>query len=319
LKKILLVGCGDMGSRHLQGLVKLPFEKTIEIIEPNQNAKNLAKSRLNEIEYSKKKINLTWHSSIKESHQSDITIISTQSDNRVNVFEDLLELGNSRFLVEKMVCQSINDYDHILSIVNSNNAKAWVNTPKRYWDSYKKIKNQIKKNKRIAISISAGGFGLSTNVIHFIDLLLWLTNDKEIFLNGDYLDNVLLPNKRGIKLKEFLGKIIGKTSNGSTFSINYLPYSNLPVVVNIIGEEFFFIINETDQMIYDQINHTNSGFKIEYQSMLQSKIINDIFEKDESNLPTLLDLRKSHEELFRIFNSHIKKITNEDIEKCPIT
>ena len=194
-----------------------------------------------------------------------------------------------------------------------------MNTPKRYWDSYKKIKNQIKKNKRIAISISAGGFGLSTNVIHFIDLLLWLTNDKEIFLNGDYLDNVLLPNKRGIKLKEFLGKIIGKTSNGSTFSINYLPYSNLPVVANIIGEKFFFMINETSQMIYDQINHTNSGFKIEYQSMLQSKIINDIFEKDESNLPTLLDLRKSHEELFRIFNSHIKKITNEDIEKCPIT
>jgi predicted dehydrogenase len=314
-----LVGCGDMGSRHLQGLVKLPFEKIIEIVEPNQNAKNLAKSRLNEIEYSKKKISLTWYSSIKESHQSDITIISTQSDNRVNVFEELLELGNSRFLVEKMVCQSMNDYDHILSIVNSNNAKAWINTPKRYWNSYKKIKNQIEENKRIDISVSAGGPGLGTNAIHLIDLLLWLTNDKEIFLNGDYLDDVLLPNKRGIKLKEFLGKITGKTSNGSTLSINYLPYSNLPVVTNIVGEKFFFIINETSQMIYDQINNTNYDFKIEYQSMLESKIINDIFKKDESDLPTLLDSRKSHEEIFRIFNLHIKKMTNMEVEKCPIT
>jgi predicted dehydrogenase len=313
------VGCGDMGSRHLQGLVKLPFEKTIEIIEPNQNAKNLAISRLNEIEYSKKKVRLTWNSSIKGSQQNDITIISTQSDNRVNVFEELLELGNSRFLVEKMVCQSMNDYDHILSIVNSNNAKVWVNTPRRYYDSYIKIKNKIKENKKMDISINAGNSGLSTNAIHFIDLLLWLTNDKEIFLNGDYLDDVLLPNKRGVKLKEFLGKITGKTSNGSTLSINYLPYSNLPVVANIIGEKFFFMINETSQMIYDQINHTNSEFKIEYQSMLQSKIIDDIFKKDESTLPTLLDLRKSHEELFRIFNLHIKKITNEVVEKCPIT
>ena len=57
MKRFLLVGCGDMGSRHLQGLVKLPFDKTIEVIEPDQNAKNLAESRLNEIEYFKKKLN----------------------------------------------------------------------------------------------------------------------------------------------------------------------------------------------------------------------------------------------------------------------
>ena len=319
LKRILLVGCGDMGSRHLQGLVKLPFEKNIEIIEPNQNTKEIAKSRLNEIEYSKKNLSLKWYSSIKESHQSDVTIISTQSDSRVNVIEELLELGNSRFLVEKMVCQSINDYDHILSIINSNNAKAWVNIPRRYFDSYKKIEKQIEKNKRIDISVSAGNYGLGSNAIHFIDLLMWLTKDKEIFLNGDYLDKELLPSKRGIKLKEFVGKITGKTSNGSTLSINFLPYTNVPVVLNIIGEKFFFVINESNQIMYDLINKTNLKFKTEYQSTIESKIINDILENSQTNLPTLEDSRNSHEELFKIFNSHIEKITNVKVEKCPIT
>ena len=319
MKRILLVGCGDMGSRHLQGLVRLPFEKSIEIIEPNQNAKDVAKSRLNEIEYSKKNLSLKWYSSIKESHQSDVTVISTQSDSRVNVIEGLLKLGNSKFLVEKMVCQSINDYDHILSIINSNNAKAWVNTPRRYWDSYKNIEKQIEKNKRMDISINAGNFGLGTNAIHFIDLLMWLSNDKEIILNGDYLDKVVLPSKRGIKLKEFVGKITGKTSNGSTLSINFLPYSNLPVVLNIIGEKFFFMINETSQIMYDLINQTDSEFKTEYQSTLEPKIINDILENSQPNLSTLEDSRNSHKELFKIFNSHIEKITNTRVEKCPIT
>ena len=308
-----------MGSRHLQGLVKLPFDKTIEVIEPDQNAKNLAESRLNEIEYFKKKLTLKWHTSIKESHQSDVTIISTQSNDRVNVIEELLRLGNSRFLIEKMVCQSINDYDYILSIINSNNAKAWVNTPRRYFDSYKNIEKKIEKNKKMSISINTGNFGLGTNAIHFIDLLTWLSNDKEITLNGDYLDNVVLPNKRGIKLKEFVGKITGKTSNGSTLSINFLPYSNLPVVLNIVGEKFFFLVNETNQIMYDLINKINSEFKTEYQSTLEVKIINDILKNNQTNLPTLKDSRNSHKELFRIFNLHIKKVTNTSVEKCPIT
>ena len=48
-KKILLVGCGNIGSRHLQALAKLPFEVNVEIIEPNKISQQLAIKRLNEI------------------------------------------------------------------------------------------------------------------------------------------------------------------------------------------------------------------------------------------------------------------------------
>ena len=54
-KKIILVGCGNVGSRHLQAIVKLRYPISIEIIEPNLKAQTIAKSRLNEIKYNKSK------------------------------------------------------------------------------------------------------------------------------------------------------------------------------------------------------------------------------------------------------------------------
>ena len=42
-KKILIFGCGQIGSRHLQGLTNLPYNLEIDIIEPNDDSKKNAK------------------------------------------------------------------------------------------------------------------------------------------------------------------------------------------------------------------------------------------------------------------------------------
>ena len=53
-KKILIIGCGNIGSRHLQAILKLKNKVIIEIIEPDLNSQSLAKMRLKEIKYNKK-------------------------------------------------------------------------------------------------------------------------------------------------------------------------------------------------------------------------------------------------------------------------
>ena len=50
-KKILILGCGNVGSRHLQALTNLPYDLEIGIIEPNDESKKIAKARLNESNY----------------------------------------------------------------------------------------------------------------------------------------------------------------------------------------------------------------------------------------------------------------------------
>jgi len=59
----------------LQALVKLPYQIGIEIIEPNNDAQNLAKARLNEVEYDKSFFRITWNTSINKATSYDQLIL----------------------------------------------------------------------------------------------------------------------------------------------------------------------------------------------------------------------------------------------------
>ena len=50
---ILLIGAGQLGSRHLQGLMKCPLPARIEVIEPSEKNRNTAIERVQANEISR--------------------------------------------------------------------------------------------------------------------------------------------------------------------------------------------------------------------------------------------------------------------------
>ena len=143
-KNIVLVGCGNIGSRHIQALTKLPFKITLHLVEPSLESQNLTKSRLDEISLDNID-ELVWHSSVEEPiPKSDLTIIATQSIGRADLIKNLLENGHSRFLIEKIVCQSTEEYKLLNSKFQEFDAKGWINTNRRYMEPYRQLKDSIK-------------------------------------------------------------------------------------------------------------------------------------------------------------------------------
>jgi len=213
-KKIILVGCGNIGSRHLQAIVKLKNKISIEIVEPDIKAQTLAKSRLKEIKYNKTRHEFFWYKSLSEiKNESDLVIIATNSKGRVDLIQKLLNLGHKRFIVEKVVCQSSAEYKKLLLLMKKFHAKGWINTNRRYFKVYQNIKEKFVDSKYIQLSVLAGNSGLGTNAIHYLDLFSWLVEDHKIKLNGEFLVNQIFENKRGMNFKEFLGTIIGFNKN----------------------------------------------------------------------------------------------------------
>jgi len=322
-KKIILVGCGNIGSRHLQAIAKLPYGIKVDIVESNDDAQNLAKSRLDEISFDETDHEFFWYKSINElTDVGDIVIVATNSVNRVDLISDLISKGNTRFFIEKLVCQSITQYNIIIKKVKESNSKVWVNTNRRYFKSYNMIKELLQREKILSLSVKTNSKnGLSTNAIHYIDLFSWLIEDYEIALDGKLLSDQLLQNKRGPNFKEFSGIITGIAKNNSSLSIEFLPHLEDNVFVEISTNELKLIIDETNEKIttFGNIKHYNLEFKNESVSNVSTRIINDILENDKSLLPTLNDSFIGHAELFRIFNSHINKLLKENIELCPIT
>ena len=49
IKKIAIIGAGQLGSRHLQGLAQCNFDISIEVVEPYDLSRETAKKRYEEI------------------------------------------------------------------------------------------------------------------------------------------------------------------------------------------------------------------------------------------------------------------------------
>jgi len=318
-KNILLVGCGNLGSRHLQGLAKITPALEISVVEPNDDAINLGKKRLNEIQNHNHVV--TWYKDINNiSKPSDLAIISTNSLGRVNLITKLLENNHSRFLVEKMVCQSKEEFEKLLNNLKNNNAQGWLDASRRYFPFYQKMKDHFSNSVPIHFSVKAGNIGLGTNAIHFIDLFLWYAGTTNLSLNGDSLHNEIFPNKHGKDFVEFAGTIIGKTDNDSILELSFLPEDNLPIIIEITQNKKRLVVDETNEKVLVSENLPNNiPFKWIYQSDLTTDMASDIITKDDCNLPQLSDSFNAHIELFRIFNNHLNKVLNQNLKLCPIT
>lgn len=318
VKKILILGCGNIGSRHLQGLTNLPYELEIGIIEPNENSKKMAITRLSESNYDSKKHKIVWYDQIPDKLKSyDLAIISTTSNGRIKNIIQLLENGISYFLIEKIVCQSNSEYELLLSNLEKYHAKSWVNTNMRYFDFYQKIKNNFNKSK-IHISVIGSKPVLGTNALHYLDLVCWISDKYDLTLNGELLYNKIFPNKRGIQFSEFAGTLIG-SGEKSSIVLTFFPESNLPTIINIVDNNNHLIIDEMNDKIFILTGNLEIEYKFEHVSTVTTKIVKDIFEKDDCILPTASEIYHLHSELFRVLNNHIKKIKNIEPSLCPIT
>jgi hypothetical protein len=317
-KKILIFGCGNVGSRHLQALTNLPYDLEIGIIEPNNESKKIAKSRLIDSNYDSKKHEIVWHDTINDVVKSyDLAIIATSSVGRVKNIIKLLELGISNFLIEKIVCQSNSEYELLLNSLKKFNAKSWINVNMRYFDAYQKIKESF-TNSKIHVSIIGSKPVLGSNAIHYLDFICWLSDSYDLILNGEFLSNEIFLNKRGDDFVEFAGTLIG---SGKNFSIvlTYFPDSNLPTTIDIANSENHIVIDELNDEQFILSGNLDFEYKFEHVSTVTTKIVKDIFEKNTCILPSASDLYSLHSELFRVFNDHITKIKNIKPSLCPIT
>ena len=317
-KNITLVGCGNIGSRHLQALIKLQDMVVINVVEPRRNAQKTAKTLIRQ-EKIKNLPTINWFQNISEINQkSDLVIIATNSKGRSDLIIQLLDQGNDRFLIEKIVCQSKSEYIKLISKMKKYKAKSWINTPRRYFESYQKIKKLLGSNN-LVLNADAGNLGLGSNAFHLLDLFSWFTNDYNIILNGNYLNNKILPNKRGKDFVEFSGTLIGKSKNNNFLSITFHLNENIPFTLMITNKNMKIILNETDSKLVVNTGKEKLNFKTDLVSNVTEKIVRSILENDSCLLPKLENSFITHVELFKVFNKHLKKIQKRSPKLCPIT
>lgn len=323
MKTCLIIGAGQLGSRHLQGLVKYKGEMDVYVLDPSLKSLEIATEREREISHSHKVIYTQSWDVVPVS--LDMVIIATSANIRESVINQLLLKRKVCFLIlEKVLFQELDAYKRVSDLLVKHNVVTFVNHPRRMFESYQKLKDNLKKGKQNVYQVAGGNWGIGCNALHFLDLFVYLSDERLQEINLDYVDDEILSSSRPGFI-EFTGTITGRLSDGSFFSINSLEGEVSAISITIFNEEDRFIIQEGGTpRIYelskkDSFKLVEQDFNLEYISGITGKLAIDLFEKGNCSLPTFNDARHTHELFIKAMLEKYNKITGLQSQILPIT
>lgn len=317
MNTIAIIGAGQLGSRHLQGVKRSNRELDIWVVDPNNESLKIAKERYLQVESPNNK-NVFYINNISDLPDNiDFAIISTSSKPRLGICKQLLSKSNVKYLLlEKFLFTSLSEYDEANNLFLRNKCKVWVNCPRRMFEYYKKLSLLINKEKNIEMSYESTDWGMCCNSIHFIDIFLFLCGEQKYSLDLSGLNSEVKNSKRSGYI-EFYGTEIVKTPKGNKLklichedgdSTNKIIISNDSLIIEILENRHIMTINGVTESI-----------EVLFQSQLSDKVLDSILENGNCCLTTYKESSEYHKIYLSELITFYNHTTGVNHDSCPIT
>ena len=161
-KKILIVGCGNMGIAHLTSFLKAKSSYHITVVDKD--------SIINKV---KKKFSdsfIEFQNKLPKKKSFDLAIIATGSKERFLVSNMIIKNNSIRIiLLEKFIFLKKIDYIKFDTLLNSQKIKCYVNCWGTTLSRLLNFPKMINKKTTINVTICKGNY--LTNLIHILNLI----------------------------------------------------------------------------------------------------------------------------------------------------
>lgn len=321
---ITIIGAGQLGSRHLQGLALIDIPVNIQVLDTSLTSLEVAKERYNQMALNDSIKSISFLQSIDDlPTKLDLVIIATNANVRCFIIKELLAKRTvSDFVLEKVVFQNVSDFEDVTKLFADKGIKAWVNCPRRMFPFYKELKSKLSNDGPISISVQGGNWGLACNSIHYFDLLSDFSNSSKLKVSTDFLDKEILDSKRAGYI-ELSGLLLGQIDD-NRISL-YSGKSEGSIIMTIKSDSYLLILEEG--LGYCRISDLKSNWmsreestKIVYfQSELSHIFAKDILLKRECDLTSFKESYDIHKAFLKEILKYYNNMTNAKNKLCPIT
>jgi hypothetical protein len=324
MNNIAVIGAGQLGSRHIQGLAGINIPINIFVVEPNEKNREIAESRYNEMPVNKNINTFSIHGSLVELPENiDVAIIATNADVRASVTVDLINNKKvSKIIFEKVLFQKYEDYDLIESILLKNKIDAWVNCPRRTFPFYKSLKDLF-MGEVVNLNLNGGNWGMGCNSMHFIDLMGYLNSSIIESFDTTRVDSAEIESKRKGFI-ELTGTLCGKFKNCAQILLESNRDSIVPPIVDIYSNKIRVVVFEhiKKALVFKESNGwkpVEEVFDFPFQSQLTNHLVSDIISKSSCDLANYSESSSLHKPFIKALILHINSNNKEEYTFCPIT
>ncbi len=326
VKKIMVVGCGGIGSRHLEALCKITIPIKLFAVDPNEKSLQNAKKIVSKVipNNNIKSINFLteFPSDIDE---IDLCILATSSDVRLKVLKQMISIYQIKnMILEKVLFQSIKELDEAKNIIIRKKIKCWVNCFRREDEFWKNMKEYFIGNSNMKLYYGKSDWSMCCNSIHIIDLVVWLFNGKIKHVDISNLNNTIYESKRQGFI-ELTGILSGKLENDGIFVLEStygIPEEKVEFEISSDTRRLKINEHQGKAILCRKENDwapEEYEFHIPLQSEKTQKIVEKILEHGECDLTALNESIEIHKPLLNSFITHLNKISKTNYSYCPIT
>jgi len=307
----------------VQGLSQISQNIGIIIVDPNPDALELAKQRFDEMP-SNPHVQSVRFIGTQENFESDLdlAIIATNADVRRKVIENLLIKVQIKYLIlEKVVFQSVKDFEEVILLLEEKKINAWVNCPRRMFPFFRNLRKETNEAESLRMSAKGSNWGLASNAIHMLDLLAFLSGQTEISIDITNLDDEVYESKR----KGFIelgGKLLIETARGDKLELVDERKQKIPFQISIEDSGKHINIDQQRELIRIYSNETvnsEKSFHMPPQSEMTAAVAEQILESGNSDLASLDESYLLHRPMLAAFNQHLSTVLDKSVTICPIT
>jgi hypothetical protein len=319
---IAIIGAGQLGSRHLQGLATAAIPLSIHLLDPSPASLEVARARFAEVAGSAAPHRLHLATDVAQMPANiDLLISATTAGVRLPSLGALLgRCKVTNLILEKVLFQTLAEYDEAAALLREHGISAWVNCPRRMFPIYSTLKDFFGDEGPTYMNVSGANWGLGCNGVHFTDLFAFLTGDSDLTYDAALLDQVVHPSKRA-GFFEFSGTLAGRNTRRQV-ALQASTEGNARHLIVLRSASKIAVVDETGgvaRLLAEGGEWGEQRFNVLYQSQLTGPIAMDILAGKAPSLPDYETSARIHTAFIAPLLAHYNRITGANAAACPIT
>jgi predicted dehydrogenase len=301
MKKIVLVGTGNIGKRFLQAIHAVESNVPILCYDNQRTALESVKPFLESYGLSDRSEKTTaYEEAIDEIDEDTLVIVATTAEDRINLLLDIVDEEPKYLISEKPVTQTEIQYSKIARACRDRGVSAYVHYYLRFQPFIEEIKRRVDLSTPFHLGVRLPGNGMACNGIHFLDLFLWLSGMRQFVVQSMRFDDIYEQKRSGFW--DVYGEINVATERGDTCTISNAKTNRHQVitldtegaVINVYEErKKVSIVTEENAEFYD----LESLYASEYLVNVIGNYVNGNW-KSGAGLTPLSEAVHSHRILF---------------------
>lgn len=312
-KSVILVGCGNIGFRHLQALCASELLVSVLVVEPNVEAHPRIQQQFASVTSSHQ---FTLATSLPDSRQSfDLAVVATTAAERRGAVEALLARHSvATMILEKVLFQRVRDLTEVGGLLEEADVRAFVNCGRRTFPGYASLREATSTGPDVRITVRGNRFGLASNAVHFLDLAEYLTGSEIVHVSGAGMVPGHVPSKRSGTIEVF-GTLTAELASGAMLSVECRDADPVAIEVEIQSDGETTTVDELARTVTD-----DDGQRLfESQNVSETtEIYQDALSSGTCGLTPYADSVRQHGKYLEALRSHLG-LSNAADEPCPIS